>query len=72
VLTAFAHSGLVKDGIEVKYKVTPEHERYNCVIDMLCRVGRAHEALELIHEMPMKLMVSVWGAFIAQIFFFCK
>lgn len=71
VLTACAHSGLVSDGLkifsemEVKYKVTPEHEHYSCVVDMLCRVGRLHEALGLIREMPMKPTVAVWGAFIA-------
>lgn len=70
VLTACAHSGLVRDGLkifsemEVKYKVTPQHEHYSCVVDMLCRVGWLHEALGLIHEMPMKPMVPVWGAFI--------
>ncbi|WOL11733.1 hypothetical protein Cni_G20497 [Canna indica] len=67
-LAACAHAGLVEDGLlllsetEARYMVAPEHEHYSCAIDMLCRVGRLEEALQLIRRMPMRPLASVWGS----------
>nr|UPT49267.1 pentatricopeptide repeat protein AaPPR103 [Agave angustifolia] len=67
-LAACAHAGLVKEGLhllaqmESRYSVAPQHEHYSCAVDMLCRVGRLKDAVELIHKMPMTPLASVWGS----------
>ncbi|KAL3346793.1 hypothetical protein AABB24_025300 [Solanum stoloniferum] len=71
VLAACTHSGLQKEGqglldeMESLYGVTPEHEHFSCVVDLLCRAGRLDDALKLIRRMPMKPRASVWGALLS-------
>lgn len=68
VLSACAHAGFVKEGLmlladaERRYGIIPRHEHYSCAVDMLCRVGRLDDAVELIGRMPMRPTASVWGA----------
>lgn len=68
VLMACSHAGLQKDGqflldnMETQYGISPKHEHYSCVVDLLCRAGQLREALVLIRRMPMKPEASVWGA----------
>ncbi|PKA56972.1 Putative pentatricopeptide repeat-containing protein [Apostasia shenzhenica] len=70
-MAACAHAGLVEEGLkllaemEARYAVIPEHEHYSCAVDMLCRVGRLPEAVELIGKMPMRPLASVWGSLLA-------
>ncbi|CAH8388772.1 unnamed protein product [Eruca vesicaria subsp. sativa] len=68
VLAACAHGGLLEEGrrvfdnMEDRYGITPKHEHYSCVVDLMCRAGRFDEAVGVIEEMPMKPLASVWGA----------
>jgi len=54
VLTACSHVGEVELGLRYlnamskKYGVEPSKEHYGCVVDLLARAGRVHEAEELI------------------------
>ncbi|XP_020258534.1 putative pentatricopeptide repeat-containing protein At3g28640, partial [Asparagus officinalis] len=68
VLSACAHAGLVSEGLQLlfemepRYDIVPQHEHYSCAVDMLCRVGRLDDALELIRKMPIRPLASVWGS----------
>ncbi|CAN8266045.1 unnamed protein product [Cochlearia groenlandica] len=68
VLAACAHGGFLREGKALldnmgsRYGVTPKHEHYSCIVDLMCRAGRLDDALELIEKMPMKPLASVWGA----------
>ncbi|CAI0470026.1 unnamed protein product [Linum tenue] len=68
VLSACHHSGLVEEGIELfesmigEYGFVPRMEHYSCVVNMLARVGRLEAAINFIHQMPLELDKSVWGA----------
>lgn len=70
-LSACKHAGLLKEGqfllenMESLYGTVPEHEHYSCVVDLICRAGRLGEALELIRNMPVKPLGSVWGALLS-------
>jgi pentatricopeptide repeat protein len=54
VLCACSHAGEVElglrylDAMSKRYGVEPSKEHYGCVVDLLCRAGRIHEAEELI------------------------
>ncbi|KAK8948692.1 putative pentatricopeptide repeat-containing protein [Platanthera zijinensis] len=67
-MSACAHAGRVDKGLRLLsemaslHEVVPEHEHYSCAVDMLCKVGRLEAALELIHQMPMRPLASVWGS----------
>ena len=50
------------ENMEARYEITPKHEHYSCIVDLMCRAGRLDDALNLIEEMPMKPLASVWGA----------
>lgn len=71
VLSACSHAGLEEEGrrlltsMEKKYGVAPKHEHYSCRVDLLCRAGQLYEALELVREMPMKPLASVWGTLLS-------
>ncbi|RWR73688.1 putative pentatricopeptide repeat-containing protein isoform X1 [Cinnamomum micranthum f. kanehirae] len=71
VLTACSHAGLEEEGrrlltnMEREYGVAPKHEHYSCMVDLLCRAGRLYEALELVREMPMRPLASVWGTMLS-------
>ncbi|XP_018482461.1 putative pentatricopeptide repeat-containing protein At3g28640 [Raphanus sativus] len=68
VLAACAHGGFLQEGrgvfddMEARYGITPKHEHYSCIVDLMCRAGRLDEAVGVIEEMPMKPLASVWGA----------
>ncbi|XP_027344338.1 pentatricopeptide repeat-containing protein At5g27110 [Abrus precatorius] len=58
ILSACGHSGLVDDGcyffnqmINV-YGIIPRVEHYSCLIDLLGRAGRLHEAYEILQRNP--------------------
>jgi pentatricopeptide repeat protein len=54
ILSACSHGGLVDEGLHIfksmndVYKVIPRAEHYACVIDLLGRAGRLHEAEHLL------------------------
>ncbi|GFQ02267.1 putative pentatricopeptide repeat-containing protein at3g23330 [Phtheirospermum japonicum] len=68
VLSACGHTGRVDDGFSYfhlmshKYNMNPGLEHYACMVDMLGRVGRLHDAKRFVEIMPIKPDVSVWGA----------
>ncbi|XP_044947586.1 pentatricopeptide repeat-containing protein At2g20540-like [Hordeum vulgare subsp. vulgare] len=71
VLWACGHSGKVEDGrqyfgsMERVYGIAPEIQHYGCMVDMLCRSRRLHEALELAETMPLQSNEAVWGALLS-------
>ncbi|GMH00389.1 hypothetical protein Nepgr_002228 [Nepenthes gracilis] len=68
VLVACTHGGLVMkgqelfDSMERNFNITPKLEHYGCMVDLLGRAGKLHEAYNLIQHMPMKPDSVVWGA----------
>ncbi|XP_057537934.1 pentatricopeptide repeat-containing protein At2g29760, chloroplastic-like [Amaranthus tricolor] len=68
ILSACCHSGLLDVGRQIfqdmntKYSVSPQLEHYACYIDLLSRVGRIEEALDVAKAMPFKPNNFVWGA----------
>ncbi|XP_073279022.1 pentatricopeptide repeat-containing protein At5g66520-like [Primulina huaijiensis] len=68
LLSACAHSGLVKEGkhyfryMTEIYGIFPRMEHYGCFVDLLGRAGLLEEARKVIHDMPMKADASVLGA----------
>ncbi|KAL6640696.1 hypothetical protein ACP70R_021819 [Stipagrostis hirtigluma subsp. patula] len=71
VLTACSYSGLLNEGrayfkrmIE-DYRIAPNVKHYGCMIDMLCRYGKAHEAYQMIKDMPVKASPVLWKMVLA-------
>eukprot|EP01018_Ginkgo_biloba_P025377 Gb_18462 [translate_table: standard] len=71
VLCACSHGGLVDEGwryfdsmIQDHY-LTPMHEHYACMVDLLGRAGHLDEAEEFINKMPLEPDVVVWGALLS-------
>ncbi|GAB4833247.1 Putative pentatricopeptide repeat-containing protein At3g08820 [Ancistrocladus abbreviatus] len=68
LLCACTHAGLVKEGRQYFYSMTPVFslsptiEHYGCMIDLLGRAGLLDEAHQLIKSMPMEANAIVWGA----------
>ncbi|KAI3810361.1 hypothetical protein L1987_19973 [Smallanthus sonchifolius] len=71
LLSGCSHSGLVDIGLnyfnlmKMQYNVEPTHEHYACIVDLLGRGGRLHEAYELAKKMPMPPEASIWGALLS-------
>lgn len=67
ILTAYSHSGLVKEGYECfdlmkKHNLVPTVDHYAIMVELLGRAGRLDEAYGLIKSMPMEPHGGVWGA----------
>lgn len=66
VLFACSHAGLVEDGwyyfrsMKELFGIDPVREHYGCVIDLLGRAGKLHEAFQLIHEMECEPDAVTW------------
>lgn len=66
VLSACCHAGLVDDGwqyflsMDQHYQIKPTVEHYCCMVDLLGRTGRLHEAQDLIDKMLVKPDAAVW------------
>ncbi|KAL5989699.1 hypothetical protein ACLOJK_010592 [Asimina triloba] len=66
-ISACNHGGLVNEGIEIfnsmqHFGVSPREGHYACMVDLLGRAGRLHQALGLIRSMPMEASADIWGA----------
>ncbi|XP_077211626.1 putative pentatricopeptide repeat-containing protein At3g15930 [Tasmannia lanceolata] len=67
-LCACTHAGMVDKGREffstmtTRHGIVPNVAHYGCMVDLLGRAGELTEALEIIHNMPMKANSIVWGA----------
>lgn len=72
LLMACSHSGLIKEGLDYfdqmknLHNIEPKLEHYACVADMLGRVGRLEEALELVNEMPEKPDAGIWSSLLSS------
>ncbi|XP_074338580.1 LOW QUALITY PROTEIN: pentatricopeptide repeat-containing protein At4g14820-like [Apium graveolens] len=68
VLYACSHAGLVEEGIKLfasmvdEYGITPKHEHYGCMVDLMVRANLLREALQLIESMPFAPNVVIWGS----------
>ncbi|GJM98831.1 hypothetical protein PR202_ga15873 [Eleusine coracana subsp. coracana] len=71
VLRACSHAGRIDDGrryfesMEGVYGITPKIQHYGCMVDMLCRWRRLHDAFELVDKMPFQPNESLWGALLS-------
>lgn len=68
VLKACSHAGLADEAriyfarMHKYYGVEPSSDHYSCLVDVLSRAGRLHEAYKVIREMPVKVTAKAWGA----------
>ncbi|KAM0044324.1 putative tetratricopeptide-like helical domain superfamily, DYW domain-containing protein [Helianthus debilis subsp. tardiflorus] len=68
VLSACSYTGKIEEGREMfelmksKYSVDPKTVHYACMVDLLGRVGRLQEAMDLINKMPMEADAIIWGS----------
>ncbi|KAL5843898.1 hypothetical protein ACOSQ4_009856 [Xanthoceras sorbifolium] len=66
VLLACKYGGLIDEGMvifssmEEVYGVAPGYEHYACIIDLLCRVGKLKEAIDLANTMPYEPSYFIW------------
>uniref|UniRef100_A0A1D1YMB5 Pentatricopeptide repeat-containing protein At4g39530 n=1 Tax=Anthurium amnicola TaxID=1678845 RepID=A0A1D1YMB5_9ARAE len=66
VLSACSHAGLVEGGLfhfnsmRHGFQIEPGMEHYACVVGLLGRAGRLHEAKEFIEQMPIEPAAVVW------------
>jgi pentatricopeptide repeat protein len=66
ILSACSHAGQVEKGYNMfmdmreRHNLMPRREHFNCLIDILGRVGRLDEAEKLLHSMPKVPNVTGW------------
>ncbi|KAL8101718.1 hypothetical protein AgCh_033564 [Apium graveolens] len=71
LLSACSHVGLVDEGIyyygcmAVKYGVQPVIEHHVCLVDLLGKCGRLHDAYEFIKQIPCEREPGLWGALLS-------
>ncbi|TKY55959.1 Pentatricopeptide repeat-containing protein [Spatholobus suberectus] len=73
VLSSCVHAGSLEIGHEcfdlmLTYNVTPTLKHYTCMIDLLSRAGKLHEAYELIKNLPMEADAVTWNALLGGCF----
>lgn len=72
ILASCSRGGLVSEGWEffrlmkVAYRLEPKMEHYACMVDLLARAGRLHEAVDFIDCMPFDPDYAVWEALLAS------
>jgi pentatricopeptide repeat protein len=68
LLSACSHSGLVDEGLRfyssmsTVYMISANLQHYTCMVDLLGRAGRLHEAENMVLAMPYKPQVAAWRA----------
>ncbi|XP_047325444.1 pentatricopeptide repeat-containing protein At2g13600 [Impatiens glandulifera] len=71
VLSACSHAGLIEEGRRFLFSMKHDHgleplkDHYSCIVDLLGRAGRLHEARDLIESMPMEPDSVVWGSMLS-------
>lgn len=71
VLNACSHGGLVDIGFKIfeslqnDYDMEPKIEHYGCMVDLLGRAGKIHEAYEFIQEMKVAPDHIMWGSLLS-------
>ncbi|XP_031372667.1 pentatricopeptide repeat-containing protein At3g22690-like [Punica granatum] len=70
LLSACSHGGLLEEAyryfneMESKYGIEPMVQHFGCMVDLLGRVGRLEEALEMICSMPLGPDAAIWSTFL--------
>ncbi|KAJ8643246.1 hypothetical protein MRB53_004994 [Persea americana] len=68
VLKACSHAGLADKALKFfelmqsNYGAEVTRDHYSCLVDVLSRAGRLHDAYEVIRGMPMEASAKAWGA----------
>lgn len=68
VLQACSHVGLADEAFDYfgrmckVYGLEARSYHYSCLVDVLSRAGRLHEAYDVIRNMPVKATAKAWGA----------
>nr|AYM00583.1 pentatricopeptide repeat protein [Salvia miltiorrhiza] len=71
VLTACSHVGLVDEGMQLlksmehEHGVIPTREHISCVVDLLARAGRIHDAEAFINKLGLEADVVIWKTLLA-------
>ncbi|GAB4833040.1 hypothetical protein Ancab_007064 [Ancistrocladus abbreviatus] len=71
ILMGCSHAGLVQEGrhyfnsMTKDHGISPTHEHFTCMVDLLGRAGLLEEAKNLINGMPFKPNGTVWGALLS-------
>ncbi|XP_020092308.1 putative pentatricopeptide repeat-containing protein At1g03510 [Ananas comosus] len=71
VLKACSHAGRADDALKYvdvltkHYGVEAYSNHYSCLVDVLSRAGRLHEAHKIIRGMPVMASAKAWGALLA-------
>ncbi|KAJ4710675.1 Pentatricopeptide repeat-containing protein [Melia azedarach] len=72
VLSACSRAGLVEKGRQYfesmvkKHRITPIHDHYTCMIDLLSRAGRLEEAKSFINKMPFQPDAIGWATLLSS------
>ncbi|KAK9068823.1 hypothetical protein SSX86_012939 [Deinandra increscens subsp. villosa] len=78
VLGACSHSGLVDEGKNLFESITRDHnmrltvEHYACMVDLLGRANRLHEAAKIIQDMRIEPGPKVWGSLLGSCRIHCN
>ncbi|KAK3412069.1 hypothetical protein EUGRSUZ_I00842 [Eucalyptus grandis] len=68
VLKACSHAGLADEALgyfarmQKFYGLEASSDHYSCLVDVLSRSGRLHDAYEILKDMPVKVTAEAWGA----------
>uniref|UniRef100_A0ACD5X6V7 Uncharacterized protein n=2 Tax=Avena sativa TaxID=4498 RepID=A0ACD5X6V7_AVESA len=71
VLKACGHAGRADDALKYfdvltkTYGVEACGDHYSCLVDVLGRAGRLHQAYDVIRTMPVRVTAKAWGALLA-------
>lgn len=71
VLKACGHAGHADDALKYfdvfteTYGVEACGDHYSCLVDVLGRAGRLHQAYNVIQTMPVRVTAKAWGALLA-------
>ncbi|KAL5218205.1 hypothetical protein ABZP36_018889 [Zizania latifolia] len=71
VLKACGHAGGADDALKYfdvltkRYGVEACGDHYSCLVDVLGRAGRLHQAYDVIQTMPVKVTAKAWGALLS-------
>ncbi|XP_009630381.1 putative pentatricopeptide repeat-containing protein At1g03510 [Nicotiana tomentosiformis] len=72
VLKACSHAGLADEAqmyfarMRDRYGAEASSDHYACLVDVLSRAGRLHQAYDVIRRMPVKVTAKAWGALLAS------
>ena len=69
VLHECNHVGLLKEGLQYFNRMTHDHhikvkdENYACIANLLGHVGHLDESKDIVNEMHVESIASLWGGF---------